>query len=927
MKPENLGIANLNSLLKRAEIDLDAEQIADILWLTIQIGEVEEISLPETPVEDSQTVTETKTQTPPDTQSTLSPIKPTPSPPAASAHLPNSPESHSSDYLPNSPENQSPQKSENQPPKKTVSEGIPFQAPAAPALRKPLALARALRPLMRKVPSQTQAVIDEEETVTQIVEKGIWTPVFQPAPERWLELALVVEESPSTVIWQEIIAEFQRLTELQGAFRDVRTWSLKTDDDEVIKLFPKCNFSVNKQRSRSPKELLDPAGRRLILLISDCISPIWRKGEINRLLKRWSNTGPVAILQLLPERIWGRTALGSGFPIQLSALVPGVANSQLVVEGLPVWEEVDVANALNLPVVTLEPDSLKQWSQVVAGVGSTQTAGILWDLSLLASLSQTASTAQNELSAEELVKRFRTTASPTARRLAGLMAAVPVSLPVVYLLQETLLPESRQVHVAEVFMSGLLQPISHRQKSNVGAKHLEDNLSVKPKIHKPNASPSSPSSPEVQYEFIEGVRELLLDSVPTPDVETVLEAVSQYIARKLGISIKNFMALLSPYCQWDKATEEKIVPFAQITTQVLQRLGGEYAALAKQLERSSRQSSEVSTSFQIPALQTFEFNVATVELEAETETSPEINLQPFDFEVATIEVKQTGAGKELIIHRHQQQAWQFIEDLGNGVQLEMVAIPGGNFIMGSPEDELERSCSESPQHRVKVKPFLMGKYPVTQAQWNAVAALPQINRELKLKVYRLYYLQGVDRPVEPVSWYEAVEFCDRLCRYANRDRLSQKTGRQYRLPSEAEWEYACRAGTTTPFHFGETITPELANYNGNYIYGNGVKGENRSETTDVGSFGLANDFGLYDMHGNVWEWCADSWHSSYRGAPTDGSVWEGDDQHQFQRLLRGGSWRSKPVLCRSAYRSKNNAGGRVNLKVGFRVVCAAAWTL
>ncbi|NEQ86211.1 MAG: formylglycine-generating enzyme family protein, partial [Moorea sp. SIO2I5] len=570
MKSETLGIAALNSRLKWVELYLDDKQIADILWLAVQISEVEETSLKETPVEDSQTVIETKTKTPPDSKLTP-PIKSGSSSPTASADLPpssphnlkqesgSSSPTASADLPPSSPHNSK---------DKTVSEGIPFQAPAAPPLRQTLALARALRPLMRKVPSQTKTVIDEEETVSQIVEKKIWTPVLKPTPERWLDLALVVEESRSTVIWQEIIAEFQRLTELQGAFRDVRTWGLKTDHDGVIKLFPQGNFSANKQGFRSPKELLDPAGRRLILLISDCISPIWRQGKIHQLLKRWSNNGPVAILQLLPERLWGRTALGAGFPIQLSALVPGVANSQLVVDGLPVWTEVDLANSLTLPVVTLEPDSLKQWSRVVAGVGNTQTAGILLELSLVASLAQASPTAQKELSAVELVKRFRTTASPTARRLAGLMATVPVSLPVVYLIQETLLPESMQVHVAEVFMSGLLQPVSSQKEI-------------------------------VQYEFVEGVRDLLVDSVPIPDVDAVLEAVSQYIARKLGIYIKNFTALLSADFKWDKATQQQIMPFAQITTQVLHRLGGEYAALAEHLERISSHSSDASIDIEL----------------------------------------------------------------------------------------------------------------------------------------------------------------------------------------------------------------------------------------------------------------------------------------------------------------------------------------
>jgi len=160
-----------------------------------------------------------------------------------------------------------------------------------------------------------------------------------------------------------------------------------------------------------------------------------------------------------------------------------------------------------------------------------------------------------------------------------------------------------------------------------------------------------------------------------------------------------------------------------------------------------------------------------------------------------------------------------------------------------------------------------------------------------------------------------VEFCDRL---------SSHTKKSYRLPSEAEWEYACRAGTTTPFHFGETISTDLANYNGNYIHGNGVKGIYRQETTDVGSFGITNNFGLYDMHGNVLEWCQDQYHDSYNRAPTDGSGWLGENDNQI-RMLRGGSWNPYPEDCRSAYRLSNDAGDR-GYVIGFRVVCSGART-
>jgi formylglycine-generating enzyme required for sulfatase activity len=267
------------------------------------------------------------------------------------------------------------------------------------------------------------------------------------------------------------------------------------------------------------------------------------------------------------------------------------------------------------------------------------------------------------------------------------------------------------------------------------------------------------------------------------------------------------------------------------------------------------------------------------------------------------------------IKYNQGTAQYFTEDLGNGIELDMIQIPAGSFTMGAPETEEGSEDSERPQHQVTVPSFFMGKYQVTQAQWKAVANLPQVERELKPEPSRF---KGDNRPVETVSWYEAVEFCARL---------SFHTGREYRLPSEAEWEYACRAGTTTPFHFGETITTDLANYNGS-SYGNGPKGKERGETTPVGSFGVANGFGLYDMHGNVWEWCLDDWHDNYENAPTDGSAWLDDNDNLNRKsgraVLRGGSWFFNPEFCRCASRYSYYIAQRDDLYVyiGFRVVCA-----
>ena len=285
--------------------------------------------------------------------------------------------------------------------------------------------------------------------------------------------------------------------------------------------------------------------------------------------------------------------------------------------------------------------------------------------------------------------------------------------------------------------------------------------------------------------------------------------------------------------------------------------------------------------------------------ESATTTEPKSELIKSEpFQVITVNAK----GQE--IEPETRQVEYFTEDLGNNVTLEMVSIPGGKFLMGSPKGE--GYDGEKPQHEVTVKSFYMGRYPVTQAQWQAVMG----NNPAEFQ-------DSPQNPVENVSWHDAVEFCQRL---------SEKTGRKYRLPSEAEWEYACRAGTKTPFHFGETITGELANYNASYTYAEEAAGEYREKTTPVGSF-PPNGFGLYDMHGNVWEWCADNWHNNYEGAPTDGRAWTtGGDKDRLP--LRGGSWNLFPNNCRSAYRlDLIRRHDLIDNFVGFRVVSESGRTL
>ncbi|MEO0406660.1 MAG: SUMF1/EgtB/PvdO family nonheme iron enzyme [Cyanobacteria bacterium P01_A01_bin.135] len=264
----------------------------------------------------------------------------------------------------------------------------------------------------------------------------------------------------------------------------------------------------------------------------------------------------------------------------------------------------------------------------------------------------------------------------------------------------------------------------------------------------------------------------------------------------------------------------------------------------------------------------------------------------------------TEKGKILNVER--KSANYRIERIEELFLMEMILIPAGVFTMSQQSDDETLRADTDQQSKAGMSDFEMSKYAVTQAQWQAVASLPRVQVFLDPRPSRF---KGDELPVEQVSWYEAVEFCERL---------SKRTGRKYRLPSETEWEYACRARTMTPFHLGETITPDLANYNCLRAYRLGPTGEYRGRTTIVGKF-PPNDFGLYDMHGNVSEWCTNHWYDNDH-KPILGNEVLAEDRRS-QRIIRGGSWLNYPEDCESSHRAGNFVNNR-DYNVGFRVVCS-----
>ena len=309
---------------------------------------------------------------------------------------------------------------------------------------------------------------------------------------------------------------------------------------------------------------------------------------------------------------------------------------------------------------------------------------------------------------------------------------------------------------------------------------------------------------------------------------------------------------------------------------------------------------------------------------------PKPTLRWVAFEFATVDERGARLPTE------KAAASVFTEILDSGVGLDMASIAGGPFGMGSPSYEPERRPNEGPQRTVTVNPFFIGAWPITQAQWAAVISAHPAKISHALDPFPSFF-RGRDLPVEGVSWNQADEFCRRL---------AEMTGRDYRLPTEAEWEFSCRAGSTGPFNVGPTITNDLANYCGKggavcgdsggksvasdiydgVTYGSGAYEQGpvgifRGTTTTPGTF-PPNRFGLYDMHGNVWEYCLDIASPNYADSPTDGIAYLSGPPGA-DRILRGGSWSHNPAICRSAYRdaiAPDNPGWQG--RIGLRVVCA-----
>ena len=455
---------------------------------------------------------------------------------------------------------------------------VPIRLPDAETLPKELELGRALKALCHRLPSIYDTVLDEVATTERIANEKLWIPVQKPALEPFFEeLDLVVDEATSMLPWGETILQLRQLLENLGAFGNIRTWSLSSHDGTKVQIRPRMGYAVCQHDNRSPKELVNPNGRRLVLVVSDCASPFWRNGVQQGLqhqniiwsLKTWADNGSVAIVQMLPRWLWGKTSLRFGSLVELAQPVSGIINGPLQVRTLSFLDEIDENKDIKIPILTLEPEKAATWSQMVTGISPVWTSGVAFPWNGNPSTGDGETDGSSiELTAKDRFQRFRLTASQMARRLAGLVAASPiVTLPVIRMIQQEMLPQSDQVHVAEILLGGLVE--------------LKSEIALESDIN-PN---------EVEYQFINGVNEILLDSLPTTDKTEVkknlIEHLTKHIADRIGLSINTFAGFLNDPRQLVPLPWESN-PIAQLTVEKLRELGGDYAGLAKELERRNK---------------------------------------------------------------------------------------------------------------------------------------------------------------------------------------------------------------------------------------------------------------------------------------------------------------------------------------------------
>lgn len=433
-------------------------------------------------------------------------------------------------------------------------------APRSPVRELPQAarLARALRPLMKRAPSPWKHDLNEEATAVRAAQDKMWLPVWQPAPWRRFELVMVVDTAPSMDVWQPTVAEFRELMRQQGAFRNVRT--LLMDCSGVTERELTLRVEGPAGALQSTRHLLDPTGRRLVMVVTDAIGNAWRDGSVERVLSRWADRMPLAIVNVLPSRLWSWGGLAPR-RVCLSAGAPGVANRQLRVRPIEhdLFDE-DHGDRVPVPVLALTPEWLSGWANLfmASGLASVDTTAVFLNPSRVVG-DEPVADRDGGGSPLERVMRFRTYASVQAFQLASLLAAAPLNLAMMRFVQRELLPDSDISALAEVLLGGILRTVPTSRS-----------------VHDPTA---------VVFEFYDGVREELLSSTRRADTVRVARVLGDYLGSSVAM-LRNFRdAVDDPDTTVRPEVSYETVPYLRVQEAVFRALSGRYAPRAVSLRR------------------------------------------------------------------------------------------------------------------------------------------------------------------------------------------------------------------------------------------------------------------------------------------------------------------------------------------------------
>ena len=720
------------------------------------------------------------------------------------------------------------------------------------------------------------------------------TLVYRDEFRPHLNLTILIDGSAAMRPWDAMIQDVQAIFRHSRAFAEVSTytWHIeRSAHGAPVHDFRQCDSLRGIERIiREPGHVVQRTGAQIVLIVSNFVAKRWRTPAVRRLLWDWTKSAHVSIMPLLSQRFRPRTALGGA---QLADFTRSSAEVGAALDGTVrnvFCREPDPDNWVKLTLVAPHQTGFLQWAGFMARRKRTCTGFYLpLDPGPLTLTRPEVGSAAASDSLRPLFEFWRG-ASEAARKmtlLTSVAALFTIRLPYLRMLRGAFLPDASAETEAELILSGLLQPEAGSDGADVAAD-------------------------AVTYEFVNGAVQKRLKEELERDpclgkTDTILEVlqtqISQYSKETArDTKQKTPSGFARSAADGDGKKRLGVRKPSSSALRVLEML----------TEPQRRRWSWVVSSRDTKALNGLLLQADRCRADGDVDGA----LAKIDaaHEVAVSTDFGDGTGfvlEALDLYRAALRLPELIARSGPAQFVEpttgmiLARIPAGRFLMGSPQGEAGREDREGPRHEVTIThDFWIGLYPVTQAQYEQIAK----TNPSKFK--------GAERPVERVSWEEAREYCAALTDTARKAELLP-TGYEIRLPTEAEWEYCCRAGTQTATAFGDDLSSAKANFDGNHPYGKAEKGVYLEETSDVGKY-APNAWGLYDMHGNVWEWCLDGQREYTAEAQTDpvGPMEEGR-----YPVSRGGSWNDLGRYCRSAFRYAIVPGFRY-ISLGFRVCLA-----